>query len=232
VISVVIPVLNEAETLPALLRALIDEPTNAEIIVVDGGSTDGTADAVARFPVQLVRAPAGRGRQLRAGADVARGDILLFLHADTRFPPGGLQAIETALMRDPEAVGGNFRLLFDGGDAFSAWLNGFYAWIRAHGVYYGDSGIFARRAVHDRIGGMRPLALMEDFEFTRRLERHGPTLCLDQPPLTTSSRRFAGRRPVAIVCGWLWIHGLYYLGVSPRILAWLYGSRRPAMPRT
>jgi glycosyltransferase involved in cell wall biosynthesis len=177
--------------------------------------------------VRLVHAAPGRGRQICAGTAVAKGDIILFLHADTQFPPGGLHAIERALMLDPAAVGGNFRLLFDGKDGFSRWLNRFYAWIRAHGVYYGDSGIFVRRSVHDRIGGMRPVALMEDFEFIRRLERHGKTLCLDQPPLTTSSRRFSGRHPVAIIGGWLLIHALYYLRVSPEILAWLYRSRQP-----
>ncbi len=226
-ISVIIPALNEAENLPALLAALLDEPEQAEIIVVDGGSTDGTAQAAARYLVELVHAPPGRGVQICAGAALAKGEILLFLHADTGFPPGGLAAIAATLRRNPEAIGGNFRLLFDCGDAFSAWLNGFYAWIRARGVYYGDSGIFVRRAVYKHIGGMRPAALMEDFEFTRRLERHGGTLCIGEPPLTTSSRRFTGRHPVAIVCGWLAIHALYYLRVSPRILAWLYRSRRP-----
>lgn len=225
-ISVIIPALNEAGRLPGLLRALLDEPEKAEIIVVDGGSADGTADLALRHGVRLIHAPPGRGRQIRAGTALARGDILLFLHADTRFPPGGLHAIERALRLDPAVIGGNFRLLFDGADGFSRWLNGFYGWIRAHGVYYGDSGIFVRRCVHDRIGGIRPAALMEDFEFTRRLERHGKTLCLDQPPLITSSRRFSGRHPAAIVGGWLLIHILYYLRVPPEILAWLYRSRR------
>ena len=224
-ISVIIPALNEADRLPGLLRALLDEPEKAEIIVVDGGSADGTADLAAPG-VRLVHAPAGRGRQICAGTALARGEILLFLHADTRFPPGGLHAIERALALDPAAIGGNFRLLFDGADGFSRWLNGFYAWIRAHGVYYGDSGIFARRSVHDPIGGMRPAALMEDFDFTRRLERRGKTLCLDQPPLTTSFRRFSGRNPAAIVGKWLLIHILYYLRVPPEILAWLYTKER------
>ena len=84
-----------------------------------------------------------------------------------------------------------------------------------------------RRAVYNRIGGMRAIALMEDYDFVRRLERAGPTICIDQPALVTSSRRFAGRAPVAIVAGWLEIHALFHLGVSPDRLARIYdGARR------
>jgi hypothetical protein len=75
---------------------------------------------------------------------------------------------------------------------------------------------------------MRPVALMEDYDFTRRLERYGPTCCIEDPPVVTSSRRFRGRRPVAIVWGWLNIHALYHLGVSPDRLARLYDSQRRA----
>ncbi len=124
----------------------------------------------------------------------------------------------------PEAVGGNFRLDFDGGTGFDAWLTRFYAWIRARGFYYGDSGIFVRRSVYQLLGGMRPIALMEDYDFVRRLERAGPTICIDDPPLVTSSKRFAGRSPVAIVAGWLRIHALFHLGVSPDRLARIYDS--------
>lgn len=125
-------------------------------------------------------------------------------------------------------VGGNFRLLFDGDSGFSRWLTGFYAWIRARGLYYGDSAIFVRRRVYQDLGGLRPLALMEDYDFTRRLERRGKTRCIDDPPLVTSSRRFEGRRPTSIVLGWLKIHALYHLGISPDRLARLYDSERRA----
>ena len=123
-------------------------------------------------------------------------------------------------------VGGNFRLLFDGNEPFSRWLNGFYAWIRSRGVYYGDSGVFVRRSVYEAIGGMRPLALMEDFDFIRRLEKSGRTCCIADPPLVTSSRRFHSRRPAAIVFGWLKIHALFYLGARSETLARLYNSAR------
>lgn len=225
-ISVIIPTLNEAENLEPLLNALLAEPVMAEIIVVDGGSTDGTPQIALSNGVHFIPTGPGRGHQLRTGAEAATGDVLLFLHADCQFPTGGLDRIERILSDHPEAVGGNHRLHFDGDNCFSRWLDGFYAWIRSHGVYYGDSGIFVRRAALETIGGVRPMALMEDFDLVRRMERCGETVCIAEPPLITSSRRFENRHPAAIVWGWLKIHALYYLGVPPQRLAKLYNSDR------
>ncbi len=229
-ISVVIPTLNEQERLPALLAALGREtpaPEVApEIIVVDGGSGDATRRLARGAGARVLRAAPGRGQQLAAGAALARGDILLFLHADVRFPTGGLRRIEETLARAPELVGGNFRLVFDGERRFSRWLTGFYAWFRRRGLYYGDSGIFLRAGVYRALGGFRPIALMEDYDFTRRLERAGPTCCIEEPPLVTSSRRFEGRHPFAIFLGWLEIHALYHLGVPDRLLARRYEQQR------
>jgi rSAM/selenodomain-associated transferase 2 len=226
-ISVVIPALNEAARIPGLLHTLRAEPVSSEVIVVDGGSSDGTAEAAREAGATLVvSAPRGRGQALAAGAGAARGEALLFLHADCVFPPGGLAALERLLRGRPEVVGGNFRLLFDGNDGFSRWLTGFYALIRRFGFYYGDSGIFVRRAVLEAIGGVRPMALMEDYDLVRRLRRAVATACVAEPPLVTSARRFAGRRPAAIVLGWARIHLLYWLGVDPARLALLYDAER------
>ena len=225
-ISVIIPALNEAARLPGLLAQLRAEPALHEIVVSDGGSSDNTPGLAMGERTIVLTAPLGRGQQLAAGVTQASGDVLLFLHADTIFPPGGLAAIQQALTTNPAAPGGNFRLLFDGDDGFSRWLEGFYGWIRRRGVYYGDSGIFIRRHVYDAIGGIPPIALMEDFDLVRRLERVGPTLCIDSPPLVTSSRRFAGRGPASIVAGWLRLHLLYLLGTAPGRLAALYDSER------
>lgn len=229
-ISVVIPTLDEARRLAPLLAALADEPTPHEVIVADGGSSDATRAVARAAGAAVVVTPPGRGRQLRAGAEWATGDALLFLHADSRFPKGGLAAVARALAERPDCPGGNFRLVFDGEDRFSRWLDGFYAFIRARGFYYGDSAPFVRRRVYDALGGIRPLALMEDYDFVRLLEKAGPTCQVSEPPLVTSSRRFHGRRPAAIVIGWVVIHVLYYLGVDDEVLAKLYDSARRRQP--
>jgi rSAM/selenodomain-associated transferase 2 len=224
-VSVVIPTLDEAERIRALLAALRRERELAEIIVADGGSSDGTAALAASMGARVIADARGRGAQLRAGAAAANGEILLFLHADSVFPPGGIAAITAALDRAPRAPGGNFRVVFDGDGGFDRWLTKAYAWVRRFALYYGDSGIFVRRRVYDAIGGIKPIALMEDWDFVRRLERAGPTLFIDDPPLVTSSRKFAGQRPAAVIWGLTMMHFLYWFGVPPERLAQIYYRR-------
>lgn len=229
VISVVIPVLNEVDRIGALIDELVsDDSAPFEIVVIDGGSDDGTVAAVQNLGLPDTATVAvsepGRGPQLVAGAARATGDILWFLHVDSHVASGALGRIRTAI--DEEGlIGGNFRLIFDGTDRFSTWLTGFYAWFRRRGLYYGDSGVFIRRDIYERLGGIQPMVLMEDYDLTRRMERYGGTGCIDAPPLVTSSRKFAGRHPVGIVFGWLKIHALYGLGVNPKRLAKIYYGR-------
>ena len=226
-VSVIVPTLDEAANLDRLLGDLRRQTAAHELIVADGGSRDDTLRIAEAFGAKLVRGAPNRGAQLRRGAAAARGEILFFLHADSWLPGGALERIEETMSADPHLVGGNFRVVFDGDSGFSRWLTGFYAWFRGRGLYYGDSGVFVRRGVYRAIGGVRPIALMEDFDFTRRLERAGPTCCIAEPSLVTSSRRFYGRHPVAIVSAWLAIHALYYLKVSPDRLAQFYYRMGP-----
>ena len=121
-------------------------------------------------------------------------------------------------------VGGNFRLVFDHPDA--AWIERFYATIRAFGLFYGDSGVFIRRAVLESIGGVRPLALMEDYDLVRRMRAAGRIAQVRDPPLVTSARRFAGRGRLGILAGWVRIHLLYWAGLAPERLARIYDSER------
>ncbi|MEM6578245.1 MAG: hypothetical protein AAF678_07120, partial [Pseudomonadota bacterium] len=146
------------------------------------------------------------------------------LHADTVPQSGALDALSRALEAAPEAPGGNFRVVFDGETAFASWLTGFYAWLRSRGLYYGDSAVFVRRSIYDAMGGIRPTALMEDFEFIRRMEKVGPTLNIKAPAVITSSRRFHNRRPWQIVLQWLIIHAMYYARVSGKRMAQVYHS--------
>ena len=154
-ISVVIPTLNEVEALPRLLTTLTKESVSQEVIVVDGGSSDNTARIARENGVQLIHAERGRGQQLFAGIMQASGEIVLFLHADCQFPPGGLVAIHQAMLTNPDRIGGNFQLFFDGDDKFSRWLEKFYRLIRSNGIYYGDSAIFIRRQALEDLGGLR-----------------------------------------------------------------------------
>jgi hypothetical protein len=153
------------------------------------------------------------GRERRDPAVLARGQ---------RFSVGGPSAIAAALDRDPAIPGGNFRVVFDLDTPFARRLAAVYAWIRRFALYYGDSGIFVRRRVYEAIGGIKPMPIMEDYEFVRRLERAGPTCRIDDPPLVTSARRFRNRAWPAALWGWTKIHLLYWFGVSTERLARMY----------
>lgn len=225
-ISIIIPTLNEARNLSRILPELALAKSRYEIIIVDGGSVDHTLEIAVQHGAQTVQSPPGRGMQLRKGAEIASGDILWFLHADSQVAPEALDVMERELALNPHSPGGNFRLLFDGDDAFSNWLNAFYSRIRAKGIYYGDSGVYVRRQIYETLGGFRSLALMEDYDFNRRLERLGPTLLIKNPPLVTSSRRFAGRGKWAIISGWMIIHILFHLRLPSSWLAYMYDSAR------
>ena len=197
------------------------------MIVVDGGSQDRTLEVARDRGVRTLVSRPGRGAAISNGAEASRGDVLFFLHADSTLPPGALDRINEVLSTDANIIGGNFRLVFDADTNFSRWLTGFYARMRSLGFYYGDSGIFVRRSVYEALGGFRPLPIMEDFDFVRRLERFGRTCCIKDPPLVTSSRRFEMRHPVEIVYGWVKIHGLFWLGVSPDRLLEIYWTQAP-----
>lgn len=226
-ISVIIPTLNEQKNIELLLNALLKEKsTDYEIIIVDGGSQDETISIVNNFPVITIHSERGRGQQLAEGLKKANGDIILFLHADSTITGRPLAAIQEELDRDSHLIGGNFFLKFDGNDDFSIWLNGFYEWLRSHHIYYGDSGIFIRRKILDKIGGMSNRALMEDYDLVKRMEKFGNTCKINDPILITSSRRFHGRNKWSIIFGWVKIHFLYFIGFSGEYLANAYDSTR------
>jgi rSAM/selenodomain-associated transferase 2 len=228
VISIIIPTLDEERSLPPLLDAIRQQEAAHEVIVVDGGSRDRTLEMARTSGVRTLVSRSGRGAGLSIGAEASHGDVLFFLHADSTLPPGALGRINEVLSTDAKIIGGNFRLVFDGDTDFSKWLTGFCAWIRLLGFYYGDSGIFVRRSVYEALGGFRPIPVMEDWDFVRRLERFGRTCCIEDP-LVTSSRRFEGRHPLEIVYGWVTIHVLFWLGVPPERLVEIYRKQAPLL---
>ncbi|HEY4000004.1 MAG TPA: TIGR04283 family arsenosugar biosynthesis glycosyltransferase [Candidatus Xenobia bacterium] len=182
-VSVVMPVLNEAGQVRESLD-LLQAHGPDEVIVVDGGSTDGTLEQVGAG-VCVLRSPRGRATQMNRGAAVATGDVILFLHADTRLPPGALAAVRQT------APGGRFRLRFDRPHPLLAFYAGFTRWSLCS---FGDAAFFVRREVFQALGGFSETVPFEDVEFWRRLRRFGPVVL----PLTvtTSARRFVRRGAV------------------------------------
>lgn len=216
-ISVVIPVLDEAAALPSLLASLPDE---VEVVVADGGSSDGSAEVAAAAGAVVVEAPRGRAAQQNAGAAAASGDVLVFLHADSRLPAGFADSLARA-QADPRVAGGNFALRFDGDDAFSRVLGWWYAVQRMLGVWYGDSSMWVRAEVFWALGGFPPLPIMEDYALVRALRLVGATPCLPGPA-TTSSRRWRALGVRRTVVSWVVIRWLFLLGVPATRLAHLY----------
>jgi rSAM/selenodomain-associated transferase 2 len=218
-IGIVVPVYNEAAILAAALERLSRLAREEQVVVVDGGSADGSAGTAAKF-FPVVRAPApNRGAQLNAGAARLGADVLVFLHADTALPQGFQAAIREAL-EDPRVAGGCFRLSFD--DAHP--VLGFYAlFSRFHGrfFHYGDQAFFARREAFERIGGFRPLPFFEDVDFLRRLKRAG-RFRVARLPVVTSARRFRQRGMVLQELQNLALTALFALGVPPKRLLRFY----------
>jgi rSAM/selenodomain-associated transferase 2 len=230
-LSVVIPVLDEEQHLEAVLPDLKTTCPGTEVVVVDGGSEDGTRDVVARFPgITLVSSARGRARQMNAGAAAAGGAVLLFLHADTRLPPGAAAAVLAAL-DDPATVGGRFDVAFDNPHpAFRMIAALMNVRSRLSRICTGDQAIFVRRRTFEALGGYRDIPLMEDVDFTRRLKRAGRLACLRQR-VTTSARKWEREGIIrTIVLMWT-LRGLWFCGVAPeRLHRWYYPPMAAADP--
>ena len=226
-VSIIMPVLDEADRISeAVERTLRDFP-DCELIVVDGGSTDGTAERVAR-PAQLVRERPGRGPQLRAGAGVAAGEVLWVHHVDTRVEPAALTQLRSAL-DDPAVVGGGLTLRFDCStrtlDYLAATSNARAR--RLHWIF-GDQAMFVRRSALEAVGGFPDLPIMEDLELSRRLARTGPLVLLPATS-TTSARRLSAHGTLRMVVLMQWLKLRYLTGADPVALAARYRAGPPRL---
>ncbi len=220
VVSIIIPTLNEADSIKPTLEAIKSFGENVEIIIVDGASADETVSIAKSYKMRVLKSSRGRGTQMRAGAKEATGEILWFLHADTIAPPSAIEEIINAL-KDSNAVGGNFTIRFDGERRAARFLTWLYPRLERIGLCYGDSAIFARREVYERIGGFESFPLFEDLDFWGRLKRAGRTVNLSAN-VTTSSRRFETRSFALTFARWSILQVFYWLGASPHRLAEFY----------
>jgi rSAM/selenodomain-associated transferase 2 len=220
-LSIVMPVLDEAANIEAALQALAPlRARGVEVIVVDGGSRDGTAGLARLFADCVIEAPRGRAFQMNAGAAAAHGDVLLFLHADTRLPDEADRLLLDGLARSGR-VWGRFDVRFDdGGLALIAVMMN--ARSRLTGIATGDQAMFMTRAAFHAAGRFPPIALMEDVALSARLKRSGRRLCL-RARVTTSGRRWREHGALRTILLMWKLRLAYYFGADPARLAQAYG---------
>ena len=224
-LSIIVPMLDEAEGIARALGAIRRGAPEAEIIVVDGGSGDSSVAIAAPLCDRVIVESRGRARQMNAGAKLARGDTFAFVHADT-LVPASFGADIAAALSDPDMVGGRFDVELDSG-ALPYRIIGAMISLRSRfsRTGTGDQAIFVRREVFERLGGFPELDLCEDLEFSRRLKRVGRVACL-RSRVITSARRWS-RDGVARTVVRMWmIRVMYLAGVSPARLKRMYADVR------
>lgn len=221
-LSIIVPVLNEAEALGSTLARLQPlRQSGHEVVMVDGGSSDGSPALAVPWADRVLVAPRGRARQMNAGAAAASGDMLLFLHADTLLPNDAAQRVLEGLVASGRGWG-----------RFDVRLSGRHPLLRVverlmnlrsrlTGIATGDQAMFARRALFEQAGGFPILPLMEDITLSRRLKRLGRPLCL-RARVITSSRRWEERGVLQTILLMWWLRLMYFLGVPAERLEGLY----------
>lgn len=220
-ISVIIPALNEAGLIGALLRHLRLVEGNLEIIVVDGGSTDGTPSIAKAAGAQVISAPRGRASQMNAGAAIARGEILWFLHADLTPPENALREIRASLA-EPRVVGGCFRLSYPRPELIYRVSDSLgNIGVTVFGFALGDHGIFCRRSAFFRASGYPDLPILEDAELYKRLRRYGRTIQL-RDTIVSSPRTFENCGRYRTTAAYSLILLLYVAGVPLSLLNRIY----------
>ena len=230
-LSIIMPVLNEANGIVAALDAL--QPLRArgvEVIVADGGSNDGTPGLARPFADRVLSAPRGRALQMNAGAAAATGAVLIFLHADTHLPDDADRLVIDGLARTGRSWG-RFDVRIDGGGLLALISSTMNARSRITGICTGDQAMFVTRAAFDEVGGFPSIALMEDLALSAKLKRIGPALAL-RAKVTTSGRRWKTNGVFRTVLLMWRLRLAYALGADPDKLAGIYGyaAEKPVRP--
>lgn len=224
--SIIVPALHESDRINFLIDQINASGCNkgCEIIVVDGSRENDTIEAIGNKEVITLRSEKGRGKQMNAGASVARGEILIFIHADTELPPGAFAKINS-VMEQNKYVGGAFSL----GIKSEKFLYKSLARLaslrcRLTRIPYGDQAIFIRRDYFNRIEGYREISLMEDVELMRRIKHTGKEICILPDPVMTSARRWDEEGFLYVLLRNTTLFIMYILGFSPEKLARFYRS--------
>ena len=220
-LSIIVPMLNEAAQLPDLFAHLLPfQRSGCEIIFADGGSTDGSAKLAVVMGFKVVQTERGRARQMNAGAVVSQGNVLLFLHADTRLPVGAMQQIEHALTGAKRW--GRFDVCITG-RPFMLRVIGQFMNLRSRlsGIATGDQAIFMRRIVFERLRGYPDQPLMEDVEMCKRLKTFSRPACISSC-VTTSGRRWETRGVWSTILLMWRLRWAYWRGTDAAELARLY----------
>jgi rSAM/selenodomain-associated transferase 2 len=226
VVSVVVPVLEEAEGIAATLAGLQRlRSAGGEVIVVDGGSRDATRAIAAPLADRLIEAPRGRALQMNAGAKAARGTLLVFLHGDTLVPAGALESLGARLERSGRSWGRFDVAIAGAGPLLALVAILMNARSRLTGVATGDQAMFARRDAFERAGGFPEIPVMEDVALSKMLKRESPPLCLRER-VVTSGRRWQRRGTLRTIFLMWRLRLAYALGADPRRLAQRYDVER------
>jgi rSAM/selenodomain-associated transferase 2 len=222
-LSIIVPVFNEGERIAAALDALVPRRAlGVEVVVVDGGSRDATVQRARLRASKVISAPRGRATQMNAGAEKATGDILLFLHSDTRLPSDADHVLLSGLERSGRTWG-RFDVQVDSKKPLlrtvARMMN---LRSRLTGIATGDQAIFVNRDAFRQVGGFPPIELMEDIALSKLLKRVGPPLCLRER-VVTSARRWEKRGVISTILLMWRLRLAYYFGADPKELAQLYG---------
>ncbi|WP_404784842.1 TIGR04283 family arsenosugar biosynthesis glycosyltransferase [Altericista sp. CCNU0014] len=224
-ISVIIPMLNEETNIELAIASTRSAPA-VEVIAVDGGSADGTVALAKSLGATVLSTTTGRARQMNAGAKAATGEILLFLHADTRLPVGFADLVRAALASEGAVVAGAFSLKIDGAPRLLRWIERGVNWrSRLFQLPYGDQAIFLRADTFDKAGGFPEQPIMEDFELVRRLQRSGKIAIVPEPAVTSARRWLQSGVFATTLVNQLVILG-YLLGCDRERLRQLYRRKK------